>query len=59
MPLAGVKDTEEGEKGESQKRTKGLAVVWMLSMKDAERALEGCNGKAIRAGWFGGSARVS
>lgn len=31
-------------------RNKGFAFVWMLSKKDAERALEGCNGKAIRAG---------
>ncbi|KAJ2914719.1 hypothetical protein MD484_g5700, partial [Candolleomyces efflorescens] len=50
MPLAEVKDAEEGEKVESQKRNKGFAFVWMLSKKDAERALEGCNGKAIRAG---------
>lgn len=31
-------------------RTKGFAFVWMLSKKDAERALEGCNGMVMRAG---------
>ncbi|PPQ85119.1 hypothetical protein CVT25_004219 [Psilocybe cyanescens] len=31
-------------------RTKGFAFVWMLSKKDAERAMEGCNGIVMRAG---------
>ncbi|KAF4621632.1 hypothetical protein D9613_012590 [Agrocybe pediades] len=31
-------------------RTKGFAFVWMLSKKDAERAIEGCNGMVMRAG---------
>uniref|UniRef100_A0A8H8CJ26 RRM domain-containing protein n=1 Tax=Psilocybe cubensis TaxID=181762 RepID=A0A8H8CJ26_PSICU len=31
-------------------RTKGFAFVWMLSKKDAERAMEGCNGMVMRAG---------
>ncbi|KJA15654.1 hypothetical protein HYPSUDRAFT_48115 [Hypholoma sublateritium FD-334 SS-4] len=31
-------------------RTKGFAFVWMLSRKDAERAIEGCNGIVFRAG---------
>ncbi|KAJ7090185.1 hypothetical protein B0H15DRAFT_938853 [Mycena belliarum] len=31
-------------------RTKGYAFVWMLSKKDAERAIEGCNGMTVRAG---------
>ena len=31
-------------------RTKGFAFVWMLSKKDAERAMEGCNGMIVRAG---------
>ncbi|KAF7971139.1 hypothetical protein HWV62_21940 [Athelia sp. TMB] len=35
--------------GEGNK-AKGFAFVWMLSKKDAEQALEGCNGKAVRAG---------
>ncbi|KAF8884427.1 hypothetical protein CPB84DRAFT_1838033 [Gymnopilus junonius] len=33
-----------------QTRTKGFAFVWMLSKKDAERAIEGCNGMVVRAG---------
>ncbi|PPQ84136.1 hypothetical protein CVT26_015169, partial [Gymnopilus dilepis] len=31
-------------------RNKGFAFVWMLSKKDAERAIEGCNGTVLRAG---------
>jgi len=31
-------------------RTKGFAFVWMLSRKDAEKAIEGCNGIVVRAG---------
>jgi nucleolar protein 4 len=31
-------------------RTKGFAFVWMSSKKDAERAIEGCNGITLRAG---------
>ena len=31
-------------------RTKGFAFVWMLSRKDAEKAIEGCNGIIVRAG---------
>ncbi|KDR79246.1 hypothetical protein GALMADRAFT_243166 [Galerina marginata CBS 339.88] len=31
-------------------RTKGFAFVWMLSKKDAEKAIEGCNGMVVRAG---------
>ncbi|KAG6901600.1 hypothetical protein C0995_010161 [Termitomyces sp. Mi166 len=44
----------EGEVEGSSKvkpvRTKGFAFVWMLSRKDAEKAIEGCNGMTIRAG---------
>lgn len=36
--------TGEGDKA------KGFAFVWMLSKKDAEKALEECNGTAVRAG---------
>ncbi|TFK36256.1 hypothetical protein BDQ12DRAFT_634278 [Crucibulum laeve] len=50
-----------GEKSEATKeeqmdtpkkrpRTKGFAFVWMLSKKDAEHAIEGCNGMTVRAG---------
>ncbi|GLB42149.1 putative RNA recognition motif containing protein [Lyophyllum shimeji] len=51
--------TEEGEgegEGEKQKknkraaRSKGFAFVWMVSKKDAEKAIGGCNGMVIRAG---------
>ena len=31
-------------------RTKGFAFVWMSSKKDAEKAIEGCNGMTLRAG---------
>ena len=31
-------------------RTKGFAFVWMSSKKDAEKAIEGCNGMTVRAG---------
>ncbi|KAJ3806911.1 hypothetical protein F5876DRAFT_80216 [Lentinula aff. lateritia] len=34
----------------SQSRTRGFAFVWMNSKKDAERAMEGCNGTVLRAG---------
>jgi nucleolar protein 4 len=37
--------------GEGKKaKAKGFAFVWMLSKKDAEIALEKCNGMAVRAG---------
>ncbi|KAJ3516305.1 hypothetical protein NLJ89_g1208 [Agrocybe chaxingu] len=35
---------------EKKPRTKGFAFVWMLSKKDAERALQGCNGTVMRSG---------
>ncbi|KAJ7074374.1 hypothetical protein C8F01DRAFT_1010671 [Mycena amicta] len=45
---------EKGKKPETAEpalpRTKGYAFVWMLSKKDAERAMEGCNGITISAG---------
>ncbi|KAF8882138.1 hypothetical protein BD779DRAFT_1544163 [Infundibulicybe gibba] len=34
----------------SKVRTKGFAFVWMLSRKDAEKAIEACNGTVVRAG---------
>ncbi|KAJ6500383.1 hypothetical protein C8R45DRAFT_1210184 [Mycena sanguinolenta] len=44
----------KGKKPETEEpgpaRTKGYAFVWMLSKKDAERAIEGCNGLTVRAG---------
>jgi nucleolar protein 4 len=48
------KEKKEGEEGKGTDRppmqNRGFAFVWMLSKKDAEKALEGCNGKTIRAG---------
>ncbi|KAK1225250.1 RNA recognition motif-containing protein [Marasmius sp. AFHP31] len=35
-------------------RTRGFAFVWMLSRKDAERALEGCNGLHMYPGMAAG-----
>jgi nucleolar protein 4 len=45
------KQEPAGEEGETKRvRTKGFAFVWMLSRKDAEKAIEGCNGMVVRAG---------
>ncbi|KAH9828792.1 RNA-binding domain-containing protein [Rhodofomes roseus] len=41
-----LKDSE----GEGKPRAKGFAFVWMLSRKDAERAMEGANGMKVYAG---------
>jgi nucleolar protein 4 len=40
------KADDDGKKA----KAKGFAFVWMLSKKDAEIALEKCNGMAVRAG---------
>jgi len=46
-----IPKTEMSGDGEGKKdRTKGFAFVWMLSKKDAEKAIEGCNGMVVRAG---------
>ncbi len=45
-----TKTGEEGSTTQTQTRAKGFAFVWMLSKKDAEKALEECNGKLVRAG---------
>ncbi|KAL7284209.1 hypothetical protein ACG7TL_001491 [Trametes sanguinea] len=49
-----VKQEEEvkQEEGTSKPRprTKGFAFVWFLSRKDAEKALENCNGMTVEAG---------
>ncbi|KAH7926597.1 RNA-binding domain-containing protein [Leucogyrophana mollusca] len=45
------KDEGDPDGGESSKpRAKGFAFVWMLSKKDAENALEKCNGMKVKAG---------
>lgn len=38
-------------------RTKGYAFVWMLSKKDAEKALEGANGTRVHAGMADGMVK--
>lgn len=45
-------EVEEDDEGntKTKTKTKGFAFVWMLSRKDAEKALDGCNGKPIKAG---------
>ncbi|KAG5644707.1 hypothetical protein DXG03_007930 [Asterophora parasitica] len=43
-------DAEGDESKAKPVRTKGFAFVWMLSKRDAEKAIEGCNGITIRAG---------
>ena len=40
----------EGDADGKKARAKGFAFVWMLSKKDAEKALEECNGMAVSAG---------
>jgi nucleolar protein 4 len=53
IPLAKPKPLPEGEASEPTDRKpliKGFAFVWMLSRKDAERAIEGCNGMVVKAG---------
>ncbi|KAF8444032.1 hypothetical protein L210DRAFT_3611317 [Boletus edulis BED1] len=55
IPLAEVDDVkvenDEEHKGSfKQARSKGFAFVWMLSKKDAESALEKCNGMKVVAG---------
>ncbi|KAG6919826.1 hypothetical protein DXG01_000331 [Tephrocybe rancida] len=57
IPTADKQESKADEDGEAEGstavkrvRTKGFAFVWMLSRKDAEKAIEGCNGMTIRAG---------
>ncbi|THU93518.1 RNA-binding domain-containing protein [Dendrothele bispora CBS 962.96] len=53
----GTMDVDEGAGSSSKSpkiptksRTRGFAFVWMMSRKDAEKALEECNGTMIRGG---------
>ena len=55
IPLAEVddgnaEDDAEHKKSSKAARSKGFAFVWMLSKKDAESALEKCNGMKVVAG---------
>ncbi|KIK63291.1 hypothetical protein GYMLUDRAFT_83840 [Collybiopsis luxurians FD-317 M1] len=46
-----IPSEKKDDQSESKKaRSRGFAFVWMMSKKDAERAMEGCNGKVLRAG---------
>ncbi|KAJ6547176.1 hypothetical protein B0H19DRAFT_1164315 [Mycena capillaripes] len=50
IPPADSKGKKPETEAPGPARTKGYAFVWMLSKKDAERAIEGCNGMTVRAG---------
>lgn len=55
IPLAPVVQNEDDVKTEQEDakpvmRSKGFAFVWFLSRKDAEKAMEGCNGMTVEAG---------
>ncbi|KAG8221477.1 hypothetical protein J3R82DRAFT_1690 [Butyriboletus roseoflavus] len=55
IPLAEVDDVKSEDDAETKglskgPRSKGFAFVWMLSKKDAESALEKCNGVKVVAG---------
>lgn len=43
-------EEEEGTSKPRPPRTKGFAFVWFLSRKDAEKAMEKCNGITVEAG---------
>ncbi|KAF9268810.1 RNA-binding domain-containing protein [Marasmius fiardii PR-910] len=42
--------SEAGPSSPRKPKTRGFAFVWMLSKKDAERAIEGCNGLVMYSG---------
>ncbi|KAL1944047.1 hypothetical protein VTO73DRAFT_3865 [Trametes versicolor] len=43
-------EEEEGTSKPRPPRTKGFAFIWFLSRKDAEKAMEKCNGMTVEAG---------
>lgn len=45
-----IPTTPSDNEEETKIRAKGFAFVWMVSKKDAERALAECNGKVLRPG---------
>ncbi|KAJ8503092.1 hypothetical protein ONZ45_g11162 [Pleurotus djamor] len=47
IPTTNVTD-DQGQASKS--RSKGFAFVWMVSKKDAEKAMEACNGVKLRSG---------
>ncbi|KAL1679801.1 hypothetical protein EV122DRAFT_289395 [Schizophyllum commune] len=50
IPSASAPTTGEDADGKRTSGKKGFAFVWMMSKKDAERALAGCNGMKVAAG---------
>lgn len=48
--VQGEQSANEPTPARRKLRTKGFAFVWMLSKKDAEKVIEGCNGTVLRAG---------
>ena len=57
IPMAEVEPKEEEADEAPSRRAKGYAFVWMLSKKDAEKALEGANGAKVSAGMADGLVR--
>jgi nucleolar protein 4 len=57
IPTKEAETKEEGTSSEIVHRAKGYAFVWMLSKKDAEKALESVNGMKVRAGLADGLVR--
>ncbi|KAI1798244.1 RNA-binding domain-containing protein [Ganoderma leucocontextum] len=45
-----VKSEGSEAKLQTKQRSKGFAFVWFLSRKDAEKAMDGCNGMTVEAG---------
>lgn len=54
IPLKEPEPKEEGSSEQPKPRGKGYAFVWMLSKKEAEKALEGANGAKVHAGMADG-----
>ena len=42
--------SENGDSEPARPRSKGFAFVWFLSRKDAEKAMQACNGMTVEAG---------
>lgn len=57
IPMKELEPKEEGSSEPSKPSGKGYAFVWMLSKKDAEKALEGANGKKVHSGMADGLVR--
>ncbi|KIP11301.1 hypothetical protein PHLGIDRAFT_124953 [Phlebiopsis gigantea 11061_1 CR5-6] len=57
IPMTEVEPKEEDADEAPSRRAKGYAFVWMLSKKDAEKALEGANGAKVSAGMADGLVR--